>query len=557
MILVITKIAVPGALGYKVRFDYRSSTQVSTYAYAYLNLYQDATLTTYWGSPYYGGISSTGAWNSENTLIIYSSSFLANFDCYLSYSYYGFKMYITPIYETPLPQQVQLPQGSMHDYLSKMNVYNNICVPGAVNYTVTFSAETSLASGSYLTFYTNTLQLNYYGRAQYTGLAPDLSSLAPILIPAESFGVKFVSSSTQAYGYALSIIPKFGVTINCFGNSTASNYTVAGSYCMCYVGNSHSFGNTVLSHRYSFDNSTVYDSVTGATGSLQSYAYVCGGQLTLNYVSTSTIYPYAQLQPNLYDAGDPITVEVWLSTGTNSDRSRIFQFGSSLYSNSNSIVLCRSSSGYFSVQIYSGTEVAFAIVSEASFDKQNEIYVTVTVTNDLTPVVSLYINGVLSKTGTSSYPLPSASAGGYLGKSFLSTDKGLIGIINELRIWNGVMTATDVQKSYISGYSELVCSLCEVNSYASRVGQSSCTPCPSNSFTYGVGTVLTCICNEGYNTSGTGDSLQCTQCAGGTYSPVGTYSCSTCGNGSYAPAGSGGYIYPTVNLVHFNQFKSD
>ena len=66
----------------------------------------------------------------------------------------------------------------------------------------------------------------------------------------------------------------------------------------------------------------------------------------------------------------------------------------------------------------------------------------------------LYINGVLQGSIpaiVTTIPPPSAF---YIGKSF-DGSRGLIGSVNEFRIWGGALSATDIATRYSQGPGEL------------------------------------------------------------------------------------------------------
>ena len=114
-----TTVSVPGATGYSVKFDALSSTGYSDY----VQLCQDKSCSSYWGSPYYSGYASTDAFGTKNSnysLIIYNSSFVVHFYSYCAQytcgdpTSYGFKLYASPLYESVLPKTSVLVIDSPH-----------------------------------------------------------------------------------------------------------------------------------------------------------------------------------------------------------------------------------------------------------------------------------------------------------------------------------------------------------------------------------------------------------------------------------------------------------
>eukprot|EP01036_Dinobryon_divergens_P013660 gene13660-18429_t len=146
-------IHIPGAVAYSVRFDNRSSVNPidkyyssSNVVYDYLNIFQDSTYNSYWGSPFYSGLAGSDAWSPEHNLTIYASSFVLRFyaNTQISPPPWGFKMYITPL--TTMPGPMMLIVDSPHSYFSfgNGNFYSTISIPGAVAYSVRFDNRSSV-----------------------------------------------------------------------------------------------------------------------------------------------------------------------------------------------------------------------------------------------------------------------------------------------------------------------------------------------------------------------------------------------------------------------------
>lgn len=322
------------------------------------------------------------------------------------------------------------------------------------------------------------------------------------------------------------------VTTSCPQNSYYDNATAS---CLCNVGHSQSYGGASLTHRYSFNDGTAIDSVAGANGVFLSGAYSYINQVML--WPSSGVTPYVQLPSNVFSASS-LTIEAWFSTGSsNTGWNRICQFGSNSRQNQNSLNIARNSNnGYICVQLFSRTGTSYTLTTTTRFTSQSNMYIAVTFSVSTSVVISIYINGALSVTGSTSIAMTNSSAGGYLGKSFFSTDPASQISIDEFRIWTGVLTSSSISQSYKYGPNTLGCPSCQNGTYSEDLGATSCSSCPANSNS---GTsAQSCLCNAGYNTTGYGTTLTCNACPGGTYSTKAS-NCRICSEGYYSPQASG------------------
>ena len=409
-----------------------------------------------------------------------------------------------------------------------MNVYTTVNVPNAVGYYVNFDNRTCFevcaTPCDYVTLYQTPLLVQYYGNGTYSECsAKYFNNFRSFYISSSTFTIFFrTDSSSSAWGYMLSINAVFNTTktaLHCPINSTVSTSAAVVSginsdlgvvsssdneSCVCNSGHSSSFDGTTILHRYSFDNDAT-DSIGQANGQLSDGAYILESSATILYsTSTSSLKPCVNISTGLSTTTASISFEAWLSTGgSNAGSARIFQFGQTQNSNSKSLAVNRNSqSGVISASVYNAAGTAFTVSSTVGFNSLSNAYIAVTFSKSLTSLsISIYDNGKLVGSGYStSYSIPSVSVG-YVGRSFLSSDVGSEIMVNELRIWNGTLTANDVQESYQTGLSNLPCPPCSMNSYASTNGMTFCIACPPHSTTSRIASEY-CSCKAGYNSTG-------------------------------------------------------
>ena len=221
----------------------------------------------------------------------------------------------------------------------------------------------------------------------------------------------------------------------------------------------------VLLHRYSFNDGTAGDSVGGAAwaGTLVGSVTVVNQKAVL-----ASNGQYVSLPSGLFGSYSSVSVEVWISTGANSLNARVFEWGHYFAGGAQKKILSvlRDGSKYpatvyvtwwdTSVGLYPYTE------SSISFDNQASLHIVLTVTGGT--LARLYINGALAATLDAGYfPQPSfprADTFG-IGKGFdsISVTPTLIGSVDEVRVWGGVLSAAEVSTRYSQGSGQwLSCS---------------------------------------------------------------------------------------------------
>ncbi len=205
------------------------------------------------------------------------------------------------------------------------------------------------------------------------------------------------------------------------------------------------FGATIQ-HRYAF-TSDASDSVGGADGVLRAGAVISGGAVFLNGSSA-----YVDLPNGLVQDNDDITIETWLTDSGSGNWARIFDFGS----NQNVYM-------FLSPQSISGTmRGAITLTSnpgEQGMEWFNRMPIGTSVHvvwtyDSAARTGKLYLDGVLIAQNSSMTIKPSDmgfTANNWLGRSQWSGDSYLFGSIDEFRIWDGAMTAAEVQGSYNEG----------------------------------------------------------------------------------------------------------
>ena len=177
---------------------------------------------------------------------------------------------------------------------------------------------------------------------------------------------------------------------------------------------------------------------------------MAGATVTNNQATFATSGPYVNLPSGLFGSYTAVSVEAWVTTGVNIGWERIFQFGTSGNSNTNSAGVYRQDGpNSFGAVWLDSSSVWNSSTSSTLFDSQTNVHVVMTF--DTRGYASLYINGTLqaSTPAVVANPIPVPTVF-YIGKAF-DVEPGLIGSVNEFRIWGGALSATDIATRFSQG----------------------------------------------------------------------------------------------------------
>lgn len=217
---------------------------------------------------------------------------------------------------------------------------------------------------------------------------------------------------------------------------------------------------TTLIHRYGFTNDAS-DSAGTANGTVwyldPSGFSFSSGQLFLT-PSGEYDYNYVDFGPNLISTNDAITVEAWASFGTNYAWSRLFDFGNNDGVNGTSSLFFTPHNSTSGSRLGLKTSSGEVDLNAAGLDGQTNVHI-VAVIHPLAGYLKLYLNGILAaqNTNISGMDLVDVTANyDYVGKSQFYADPSANLSIDELRIYAGVLEATNVAFNYAAGPDQLV-----------------------------------------------------------------------------------------------------
>lgn len=338
---------------------------------------------------------------------------------------------------------------------NSLGTLHSIAVQAGVTNLMVGTYQSALAVGNFANM--SAVPLAYLDAAQSGGGTIAYQSSNPGVV------------SVSAAGVATAVSPGTALVTATYTGSTFGSFTSINSVLFTVT----PFTNSLI-HRYSFSESsgsTTADSVGGATwdGTLNGGATLGGGLVTLNGVDG-----YVQLPAGIVSNLDAVTVEAWATNIVNTpslSNTWIFAFGNQDLAPSPAGM---NYIGFQPLTAAMGAASLFGQGDPGSVGEQDAIISLIGggVTNYLTTVhvvcvyhpyagyVSLYTNGALAAVNNSvTHPLASTLGSdplNYLGLSLYAADPFLTGSIDELRIYNGALSAAQIAANQALGPNQLI-----------------------------------------------------------------------------------------------------
>ncbi len=214
-----------------------------------------------------------------------------------------------------------------------------------------------------------------------------------------------------------------------------------------------------LTHQYTFNDGTANDSVGNAHGTLFNGATIHSGRLVLQNAGVTSgngsAVQYARLPNGILPASGAASIEAWYTTfSATPNWMRVFDFGDQNGTNGRTYLFYtpKSSAGTAraSLRPASGADRLASATAAANEGFQRHVVVTL---NPAGNAMSLYLDGTLAGSTTlDGVDISSANeVFAYLGRSQFANDAGLSGSIDELRIYNRALNASEVAASRAAG----------------------------------------------------------------------------------------------------------
>jgi hypothetical protein len=206
-----------------------------------------------------------------------------------------------------------------------------------------------------------------------------------------------------------------------------------------------------LAHRYSFDNGA-RDSIGMAHGTFVGNAVGTNGALKL----TGAAGGFVDLPGGLVSGSSAVTVECWATFGANGNWARLVDFGNMNGSLGQNYLFYSPHTSVGGQRL--GLSTATATINfDSAGTLDNRTLHVVCVVDPAGNYCAIYTNAVLrSALNTSLPPLSGVSgAWSFIGRSLFSADAWLNATIDELRLYDGRLTAAQIAANYASGPNAL------------------------------------------------------------------------------------------------------
>ncbi|EEF63189.1 LamG-like jellyroll fold domain-containing protein [Pedosphaera parvula] len=341
-------------------------------------------------------------------------------------------------------------QGSYDDF----RIYNRVLSPAEVLNDYQGGANTVLVSpGPIQTVHLQVPRANMVaGTFQQVSVSADFQNVTNVVVTTKA-GIVYTSSNTNV------------ATVSASGLIVAVSAGTA-TITTTYQGKSDSSIITVvpvsatLQHRYSF-TADISDSVGGPAwdGTVFGGTSFDGHQVVLDSASGS----FVQLPSGIISNQDAVTIEAWASIGANANWCELFAFGDQNGAGQGRYLMAfipHSGGADARMTIADGdpgnTHEQFT-ARPGVLDGQSNVHITA-VYNPLAGTENLYINGQLVGQNTNVNILISGvqDVYSYLGRSLYNGDPLFNGAIDELRIYNGVLTQDKIALDTAAGPDAMV-----------------------------------------------------------------------------------------------------
>ena len=205
-----------------------------------------------------------------------------------------------------------------------------------------------------------------------------------------------------------------------------------------------------LAHRYSFSTNALtaaWDSIGMAHGTLMGNAIVTNNALQL----TGSSGGYVNLPGGLVSGSSAVTLEFWATLGANGNWARVVDFGN---------ISGSSGSQYFFFSPHTslgGQRMELSTNTTTTFDipgiLDNRTVHVVCIVDPANQYAAVYTNSVLEAALTTTWPTFTSvsTAWSFIGRSLFSADAWLNANLDELRIYDGRLTADEIAADYTAG----------------------------------------------------------------------------------------------------------
>lgn len=295
--------------------------------------------------------------------------------------------------------------------------------------------------------------------------------------------LQFISSTSNSitvkFNPSIGTITRYTPYVNgsvATGSGTTSSYTISGltagtTYSVAIAANSYLDTSASLFQYYRFEQSDVsgtkllnyatnsYDAsfVNGSTIISTTDNYKVGYS-ALNLISDHNYAtsPYVTI-PSINVTTNGLSFSLWFRSNCNAPigtAPHIFEYGNG--QNSDNVFMFiyppNVSTGNLGFEVYSNTTnsngFSYSPITAINDNVWRHVVWTLSYSTTKNSTWNIYLNGSFSSTTTGYYPRNISRTGNYIGKSGWSTDEMFNGQIDDFRVYNAVLSASDVSQLY-------------------------------------------------------------------------------------------------------------
>jgi len=201
----------------------------------------------------------------------------------------------------------------------------------------------------------------------------------------------------------------------------------------------------------------VNDASLSAVGLVNSNDYVVDNSAFNNTASGNIKLNHSVLSAGTWPTTNGISVAFWVKSNSTGTSGRIMDFGNAATSPTNSLLISPNILDLFNNIVLSYTIISGGTASNyyTNFAINNNIWhhacISLTYDTSVNSIHNVYIDGSLYYTGTGIYPTSTTYTSCYIGKSNWVADPSFNGSIDDFRLYNRILSASEVSALYNLG----------------------------------------------------------------------------------------------------------
>jgi len=264
--------------------------------------------------------------------------------------------------------------------------------------------------------------------------------------------------------------PTYSFTTNqtsnyCIGNNTtfidtdikASNYNIIDNSGLLLYYRFNSMDVSSLNVANYASGYPIFDASLSATGLVNSIDYVVDNSAFNNTASGNVKSNNSVLSAGSWPTTNGLSVAFWVKSNSSGENGRIMDFGNgaasptyAFFISPNIQDICNNNVFTYAVR-KAGVSTNYSINYAMNNNLWHHVCISLTYDTSVNSIHNVYIDGSLYYTGTGLYPTTTTYTNSYLGKSNWTADPSFNGSVDDFRLYNRILSATEVLSLYDLG----------------------------------------------------------------------------------------------------------